>query len=167
MRYLIVLVAACSSTDPKPAEKSIESKPFHLTFGEATVYELGNPETAVFKLHGDGGIELLWKTKSKQEWIKGPVVHADGTISPNVKITEHEVVEPPSHNGNHVKIDGNALVIHTDGLDDVTVSFADNKITMAGHRKQLDKSWRIEAKDPEVAHTAFLLFGAEIPPMID
>jgi len=141
-----------------------------LALGEATVYELGPPEQAVMKLHADGHLELAWRTKTKEEWMAGGVLRADGAIEANGEKVMRVVEGPRDLNdhGDRMTVTGTTILFHMPGLADVTAELVGNTIKLSGDRHDgMGDRWRIEAADPAVVRTAFLVFGPSIAPVID
>lgn len=191
----LVLVVACGHGDSKPApspspvkteaaspEATKREAPFQLALGEATVIELLDKRLEpvsrpIWKLHRDGKTE---SGNNKTGTWSGEVTAAvDGTLSwdgkPIAKITEHEIrfeamgdhVQPP------IAVEANTLSVKVwtkerDGEDlTVAVKLGPDGALTVHHKSGPRVQYKIDAADPAVMRTAFLIFGATIKHRLD
>jgi hypothetical protein len=166
------------TTDSQPAPPAEpEPPPFALVLGEATVFEgSGKAEKPVWKLHADGTTEssgtLTKKKKTTTVWNPGATVKADGTIEAKgvavAKLSADAITDLETNQPIPLTISGNTISVQTEAGATVTLTLADDgQFTIAGGPKD-GKSWRIEAADPAVARTAFLVVGISMlaPPKL-
>ena len=91
---------------------------------------------------------------------------ADGTLEAKgvavAKLSADAVTDLETNQPVPVTISGNTISAQTDDGKTVTLTLADDgKVTVAGGPMD-GKTWRIEAADPAVAHTAFLVVGVSM-----
>jgi hypothetical protein len=167
----LVALALVMVAGPARGTPPANEPPFHLTFGESTVFEVGAPDKPVFKLHSDGAIEVLLTFRHKPpEWLAGGVFKVDGTIMVNGKQIGAlaDSYTKPFRDGTHMSIAGNTISIDIPGLPLATVRLRDDKtIVLVGRPPQDPQHWRIEASDPAVVRTTFLVFGTNLKVAID
>lgn len=183
---LSFLAAACGGGDARSAAlgpavtntTSQVAKPdgFELTLGEATIVQLLDKHLEpvsrpVWKLHADGKTEV----GSDRGWDRFVTVATDGALSLDGKtvaaVADGEitfVAQPELGNEvqNPIAVDRNTLAVQIDNGVVVKVELgADGGITV--HHEVPRVQFRIEAADPAVMRTAFLVFGAYIAARID
>ena len=168
----VAAVAACSRDHgheaPAPAPAQAHEPPFHLTIGEGTVFEVGDAgEMAVFKLHASGAAEQLMTFRKKPpEWWPLGVIKADGSFDKGGSLAD--AYTKPHRDGTHMSIDGNTIAIDIPGLPAAKVELHDDKtVTLAGRPRDKAQRWRIDAADPAVVRTIFLVFGTSLKTAID
>ncbi len=72
---LLLVLVACGSD-------AAATKPGGVKLGDATVSEVGSPDTPVMKLHADGTTEVLLRYRHKDpDWKPGITLGADGSIT--------------------------------------------------------------------------------------
>lgn len=169
-----LLIAACGnhSTEPTPAHGS-GSAAFHLTLGDATVYELVDrrwqkvdPPRPDVVLHSDGTAEMI-NDKTGKPWITfhvsedGKVLQGDTQVA---TLTEHGISSPDGK-PSAVTIDGNTADVAIED-EHVKVTLApDGAVTVVGRPDGV--KWRIDAHDPAVARTAFLVLALTMKTALD
>lgn len=164
-----LLLAACGNHGTPSSGPAA----FHLSLGDATVYEQVDrrwqkvdPPRRDLVLHADGTAEMI-NDKTDRPWItfhvsaEGKVLQGD---KPVATITEHGITDPDGKPGN-VTIDGNSVTVSIDG-EPVKVTLApDGTVTVIGRPD--GAKWRVDAHDPAVARTAFLVLALTMKTALD
>lgn len=179
---LASLLLACGKSptpSPKPAGNPTGAAPssaraFHLTLGDATVYELVDRRWNVrakpvrkLVLHADGTAELI-NDKTDRPMLTF-TVKTDGTVlsdgQPLAAISEHAITDLATHKPWPLSIDGNTISLQIDGATVKVVLADDGNITVADRPD--GNKWRIDAKDPAVRRTAFLVLALSMKTALD
>ncbi len=164
---LLALVSCSNAAATKPAGGVV------VKLGDATVFELGPPETPAMKLHADGTTEFLEHYRHKApDWKPGFTLAADGSVGFGGKrlgtLAEEFNGVASGHDHTSKKLDGNAVVIDIQGLPTARFELADDQtVTLTGRPAADVKRWRIDARDKDVARTAFLVFAVWMKSSID
>jgi len=149
---LVLLVAACSNQKPAPSG---------IVLGDATVYELVDrrfqkrePPVVELKLHADGRGE--WFNDKTGEPYGAFTVNPNGTLAITTTTT---TVPLPA-------LDGDTITLSIDGKPMKVVLRSDGNVAVVGNLGDVVK-WRIAAKDPAVARTAFRVLAVTMKQALD
>jgi hypothetical protein len=165
-----LLVVGCGTHD---AASGSGSGGFHIALGDATVFELvdrrlnklDKPRPDLV-LHPDGNAELI-NDKTGKPWMTY-MVKPDGTVmvgdKPIAILSEHGITDPTSHK-QVLELDGDTASLAIDGKTVKVVLASDGNITVLDRPD--GNKWRIDAKDPAVMRTAFLVLGLSMKVALD
>jgi hypothetical protein len=183
MRFaLVLLLVACGNKEPAPSTKPGSAAPSTtapaagtLALGDATVYELvsrkwekRDPPVKELVMYPDGKVELF---NDKTGNVMGTLfVKPDGTVSfegdrPIAKIGEREIAPAGENRINPLVVDGNTIIVRIENQQVKVVLADDGNITVLDRPD--GNKWRIEAKDPAVRRTAFLVLGLQMQTALD
>ena len=167
---LVLALVACGSG----SSTATKSGGIAVKLGEATVSELGPPETPVMKLHADGTSEFLERYRHKApDWQPGFTLAADGSFTYAGKPLGRSLADEfdgvvSGHDHTSKKLEGDTVVIDIQGLPTARFELAaDQTVTLTGRPADKVQRWRIDAPDHDVARTAFLVFAIWMKASID
>jgi hypothetical protein len=170
----LAVVSACKKDTPatKPAATT-EPAPFAIVLGDATVYELVgrkydklDPPGRELVLHSDGTVEMMFGKDGKP--LITAMLKADGTMTADGKavavISEHALTATEG-NKQMATVDGNTITVQIEDKRVTSELAADGSVTVLD--SPYKTKWRIDAKDPAVRRTAFLLLGTMMKTALD
>jgi hypothetical protein len=174
----LLTVACWNDTSRKTSEatptRASSSPSFHLTLGDATVYELVDryrkpraKPTRYLVVRAGGTVDLI-NTRTDRPWVTF-VVKDDGTVldrgKPIAAISEHAIIELPHDKRMPLTIEGDTISLEIKG-EVVKVSLAKGGNVTVIDRPDGNK-WRIDAQSPAVLRTAFLVLALAMKDELD
>jgi hypothetical protein len=146
-----LLTAACSNSKPAPSG---------VALGDATVYELVDRR---FQKREPPVVELKLRADGRGEWFNDKTGKPYGAFTVNTNgtlaiATTTTTVPLPA-------LDGDSITLDIDGKPVKVVLGADGNVTVADRPDGV--KWRIEAKDPAVARTAFRVLAVTMKQALD